>query len=124
MSERDWSMRPVPCDPDGLVHQWMDAAEAEIYRLQSELQSLREQTEWVSVDERLPPEGVKIDLCAEGIVQDETFSLEQHDIDTCGDELGRTIYVWYSELAEESFPVTGDHLWRCRPLPPPPEQKP
>ena len=43
--DRDWSARPVPCDPDGPVVKWMDDAEKEIYRQQAENEKLDESLE-------------------------------------------------------------------------------
>ena len=41
MTNRDWSLRPVPCDPDGPVIKWMDSAEKAIYSLQSEVTRIK-----------------------------------------------------------------------------------
>jgi hypothetical protein len=72
---------------------------------------------WVSVDERLPCIGKVVDLCINGIVQNETYELD------CGDTSDYALldYFWSRDDVDEWINVKPGQYWKDRPLPPAPE---
>jgi hypothetical protein len=74
-------------------------------------------TGWISVDERLPSIGQIVDLCINGIVQNETYSLDEGDTS----DYAPSVYFWSRDDIDEGIDIESGQYWKDRPLPPAPE---
>jgi hypothetical protein len=69
--------------------------------------------QFTSVTDALPDYGRKLIIFSNGVVQEETYEIDRHPTDECGDGDGG--HFWTRDNLDECVPVTDDDCWMYLP---------